>query len=165
MVGRAGHARPSALRRNRIPDQPPRKESPVVMMTRTSESPLTRAVQMLFVGVFMPVLVGTAWRNAPGFDPYTMRFFTRSHVAPTTDLPDEMRIIGWIMIGIGALLLWATFQGMRKKVHNLRETAMILLMGLEVAAFGGACFVAADAAQDRIAAEPPPSLSQGTLEP
>jgi O-antigen/teichoic acid export membrane protein len=129
------------------------------MVTRMSDSPLITAVQVFFVGVFMPLLVGLAWWQAPQFDPYTMKFFTRTHVAPTPDMPDEMRIIGWIMIGIGALLLWVTFQGIRKKVHNLRETTMILVMGIEIAAFGGAFFVAADAARDCIATGPPPSRS------
>jgi hypothetical protein len=141
------------------------KQGPVAMVTRMSESPLTRAVQVFIVGFSMPVLVGLAWWKAPRFDPYTMTFFTRTHVVPTPEMPGEMRIAGWIMIGIGALLLWVTLQGIRKKVHTLRETAMIFLMGLEIAAFGGAFFVAADSAQHRLAERPPPSPSQGQLEP
>ncbi|MBN8501452.1 MAG: hypothetical protein J0M19_09915 [Sphingomonadales bacterium] len=117
------------------------------------DNAVAKVRQIAFVGVMMPVLVALAWWQAPQFDPYTMSFFSKNYVTPTPEMPRDLRIFGGVMIGIAALLGCATVQGIRKKVHDLRGTVLLTLMGIEIAAFGGAFFVAADAAQVRIEQE------------
>jgi hypothetical protein len=109
--------------------------------------------KMFFVGIVLPTLVALAWWKAPQFDPLATSFFTRSYIEATTEMPGEMRIVGWVFIGIGGLLGWVALQGVRRAVHTRGETAILALLALEVAAFGGAFFVAADSAQERIAEE------------
>jgi len=110
-------------------------------------------MQVAWVGFMMPVLIGIAWWHAPKFDPYTMSFFTKTYVEPTPEMPRDFRIFGGIVVGLGAMLGWATLQGIRKKVHSLRDTMLVGLMALEITVFGGAFFVAADAAQTQIEQE------------
>ncbi len=126
-------------------------------MTRSdADHPVTKIMQVAWVGFMLPVLIGIAWWKAPQFDPYTMSFFTKTYVEPTPEMPRDFRIFGGVVVGLGVLLGWSTLQGIRKKVHTLRDTVIIGLMALEIAAFGGAFFVAADAAQDRIEQEQKP---------
>lgn len=123
------------------------------MTLRDADHPVTKFMQVAWVAFMLPVLIAMAWWKAPQFDPYTMSFFTKTYVEPTAEIPRGLRIFGGVVVGLGALLGWATLQGIRKKVHSLRDTTLIGLMAIEFAIFGGAFFVAADAAQTRIEQE------------
>ncbi len=68
-------------------------------------------------------------------------------------MPGEMRIMGWIFVGLGALLIVepivVAFLGRLK----WRHVALMIWLGAWVAAFGGAFFVAADTVEARIEQE------------
>jgi hypothetical protein len=98
------------------------------------------------------VLAALAWWKALQFDPYTMSFFTKTYFVPTPDMPGDMRLFAWVIFGIAALLGWSTLQGISKKVHSRMETALMFVLTFEIAAFGGAFFVAANMAESAIAA-------------
>jgi hypothetical protein len=123
------------------------------MIPRDPDSPLTAVRQIFFGFIVMPTFVVLAWYKAPQFDPYTMSFFTKTFIEPTLDMPGEIRIIGWVMIGIGAWLVYAGGKSIIKRIGSLRERLLVLWIGCLIAAFGGAFFVAANAAQDRIIQE------------
>ncbi len=128
------------------------------MFVRMSDSPLTTVMQIVFAFVVMPVLLGSAWLKAWQFDPYTMSFFTKTYVVPTLDMPGEMRIAGWVMIGIAALLGYVGVKGIAKRIGKVRDCLLLLWVACLIAGFGGAFFIAADAAQVRIAQERGQSL-------
>jgi hypothetical protein len=115
--------------------------------------PLRRAFGFFFAAVGLPALVVMAWTMAPDFDPYTQTFFAKQWVEPTPELPGNLRITGWIMIGLGALFVIepAVYAALGKRA--LRDMALLIWLGALVAAFGMAFFAAADAAQNRISQE------------
>ncbi|MEO1206357.1 MAG: hypothetical protein AAFV45_08490 [Pseudomonadota bacterium] len=121
------------------------------MFVRMSDSLLTRVMQAVFAFVVMPAMVGSAWLKAEKFDPYATSFFTKTYVEPTADMPDEMRLAGWVFIGIAAWLSYVGIKGTVKRIGKLRECLVLVWVACLIAAFGGAFFVAADAAQLRIA--------------
>ena len=122
----------------------------LMFFIRMSDSPLTTAMQIVFGFVVMPTLVWAAWSKAWQFDPYTMIFFTKTYVVPTPEMPNELRIAGCVMIAIAALPGYAGFKGIVKRIGKLRDSLLLLWVGCLIAAFGGAFFIAADAAQVRI---------------
>lgn len=115
--------------------------------------PFVRAMQWFVVLFFFPALAAVAWIKAPGFDPYTMSFFTKTYVEPTHDMPGDIRIVGWIMIGIGAIVAYAGLKGVVKRIGKWLDNAMLLWIGMLVVAFGASFFAAADSAQERIEQE------------
>ena len=121
------------------------------------DTPTNRAAAMasalVFVGFMLPVLVFLAWRMALVFDPFTMNFFAKNTPEPTPDLPGQMRIIGMVIVGLGALLAVSTARSVFTGANRWKPAAVVVLMGLEIAAFGCAFFVAADNAQIRIQRE------------
>jgi hypothetical protein len=119
-------------------------------VTEKNPHPITRASGVLISLVFMPVLVVLAWWKAVQFDPYTMSFFTKTYIEPTPSMPDEFRLFGGIVIGIGALMLAACANGLWRRRVIFREIWMVMWMGLLFIAFGGAFFVAADQAAEAI---------------
>lgn len=123
------------------------------MSERNPDSPILMFRKMFFVGIVLPTTIAFAWWKAPQFDPFTTRFFTRSYIEPTAEMPGDLRVLGWVLISLGGLLGWVTLQGVRRAVHTRGETAILALLALEVAVFGGAFFVAADSAEERIAEE------------
>lgn len=123
------------------------------MFVRMSDGPLTTVMQVLFAFVVMPVMAWSAWSKAWQFDPYTTSFFTKTYVEPTAGMPDELRIAGCIMIAIAAWLGYVGIKGIAKRIGKLRETLMMVWVACLIAAFGGAFFIAADAAQVRISQE------------
>ncbi len=123
------------------------------MAASNSDSPPINGMQILIAFVFLPALVWAAWSKAWIFDPYTMSFFTKFYVAPTPEMPGELRIVGWIMIAIALLPGYAGIKGLAKRIGKLRENLLLLWVGCLIAAFGGAFFIAADVAQVRIAQE------------
>lgn len=123
------------------------------MVVRNSDSLLTNGMQILICLVFMPALVWAAWSKAWQFDPYTMSFFTKIYVAPTPEMPGELRIAGWVMIVIAALPGYPGIIGIVKRIGKLRHSLMLLWLACLIAAFGGSFFIAADAAQVRISQE------------
>ena len=120
------------------------------MFIRMSDSPLTTVMQILFAFGFLPFLVWAAWSKAWLFDPYTMSFFTQTYVAPTPGMPGELRIAGWVMIAIAALPGYAGIKGIAKRIGKLRDSLLLVWVGCLIAGFGGAFFIAAEAAQVRI---------------
>ena len=82
-----------------------------------------------------------------------MTLFTKTYVPPTLDMPGEMRIAGWVLIVIALLPGYAGFKGMMKRIGKFRENLFLLWFGCLIAAFVGAFFIAADAAQVRISQE------------
>jgi O-antigen/teichoic acid export membrane protein len=114
---------------------------------------VAKAYALLFVGVMMPVLVFLAWRMALVFDPFTMTFFAKNRPEPTPDLPGQMRTIGMVIVGLGALVSVSTLQSIFTGVNRWKPAAVVVLMGLEIVAFGCAFFVAADNADIRIQRE------------
>lgn len=121
------------------------------MSAREPESPLRRLTQVAIVFVALPTLVTLAWLNAGQFDPYTDSYFTKTYVEPTPEMPGEMRIAGLVLAGIGGLVALAGLSGLRKAGNSRKAALLVLLLGGEVMAFGGAFFVAAGSAEDRIA--------------
>jgi hypothetical protein len=115
--------------------------------------PIAAMLRLLISTVFMPALVVLAWWRAEQFDPYTMSFFTKTYIEPTPDMPDEFRIFGWIIIGIGALVLAAMANGLWRKRVVFREIRMAIWMGFLIAAFGGSFFLAANRSESAIAAK------------
>jgi hypothetical protein len=115
--------------------------------------PSNTLMQIAIGCFFMPALVWAAWSKAWQFDPYTMSFFTKTYVAPTPDMPGELRIAGWVLIVIALLPGYAGFKGMMKRIGKIWENLLLLWFGCLIAAFGGAFFIAADAAQVRISRE------------
>lgn len=115
--------------------------------------PVKRTAGIVFALVLMPLLVILAWNKAGQFDPYTMSFFTKTYVEPTPDMPEQMRIGGWVMIGLGALVGYAAINAMLKGVGTVGERLMTLWAAALVALFGASFFVAADAAKERIEQE------------
>lgn len=120
-------------------------------MTDENSRPVVRAARALVGYVFMPVLVGLAWWKALDFDPYSTSFFTKIYIEPTPGMPDEMRIGGWVFIGIGAVLLAALLNGLWRRRVMLRNVWQVGWMGLLLMAFGGSFFLAADRAEVAIA--------------
>lgn len=120
---------------------------------RDGNHPATKASGLLFALFIMPCLVVIAWMKAPGFDPYSMSFFTKTYVEPSPEMPGELRIAGLVFIGIGSLLLLAGINGLAKARVRLREIWMVLWIGFCIVLFGSAFFVAADSAKDRIEQE------------
>lgn len=129
------------------------------MFVRMSDSPLTTVMQSVFAFVVMPVMVGSAWLKAEQFDPYATSFFTKTYVEPTADMPDEMRLAGWVFIGIAVWLGYVGIKGIAKRIGKLRECLVLVWVACLIAAFGGAFFVAAGAAQVRITQEQQKSKS------
>lgn len=123
------------------------------MFISMSDRPSTTLMQIAICFVFMPALVWAAWSKAWKFDPYTMSFFTKTDVAPTPDMPGELRIAGWVMIGIALLPGYAGFKGVMKRIGKLWESLLLLWFGCLIAGFGSAFFIAADSAQVRISLE------------
>jgi hypothetical protein len=113
--------------------------------------PIAAILRLLISTLFMPALVVLAWWKALQFDPYTMSFFTKTYIEPTPDMPDQFRIFGWIIVGIGALLLAALANGLWRRRVVFREIWTAIWMGLLVTAFGGAFFLAANRAEEAIA--------------
>ncbi len=117
------------------------------------QHPLSRIWGVFFGAIGLPVLVAIAWYQAPQFDPYSEIFFSRFYVTPSPQMPGEMRIVGWVFVGLGALLavepIIAAFLGRLK----WRHVALMIWLGAWVAAFGGAFFVAADSAAAKIEQE------------
>jgi len=107
----------------------------------------------LFALFALPLLVYLAWHNAYQFDPYTDSFFTKQYVEPTPGMPGEIRIMGWLFVGIGVLLALASLNAFIKKRVQFRDFAIGLWASVLVAAFAGAFFVAADTAEVRIEQE------------
>lgn len=118
-----------------------------------SRHPLTRAMQWLLVLFFFPGLAFVSWQKAWQFDPYTMSFFTKTYVEPSPEMPGELRIVGWIMIGIGLLVAYAGVKGMVRRIGAWIDSLMLLWIGVMVGLFGGSFFIAANAAQERIEQE------------
>ena len=116
------------------------------------EHPAAVIRRILFAGVFMPVLVGVAWWKAADFDPYTSSFFTKTYIEPTLGMPGELRMAGWVFIGVGVLLFAITLYGLLRIRVVLREVAVVIWVAVLFMAFGGAFFVAADSAQEAITA-------------
>jgi hypothetical protein len=114
--------------------------------------PIAALSRILIATVCMPALVVLAWWKAADFDPYAMSFFTKTYIAPTPSMPGEMRIFARIVIGSGIFLLAALANGLWRGRVTFREIWMAMWMGLLVMAFGGAFFVAADNAEEAIAA-------------
>ncbi len=106
--------------------------------------------QIVFAFFVLPALVVTAWWKAWQFDPYTMRFFSKTYVAPTPEMPEEMRFVGWVLVVIGGIVGYAGVRGIVKRIGKLHMSVLVLWVGCLVAGFGGAFFVAADAAHVRI---------------
>lgn len=115
--------------------------------------PIVAVRRVLMAGVFMPVLVGLAWWKAVQFDPYTTSFFTKTYVAPSPAMPDEFRLFGGVVIVIGALVILAFANGLWRRRVVFREIWLEMLWALQVIAFGGAFFVAADRAEQLILAQ------------
>ncbi len=120
---------------------------------RDGNHPATKLSGLVFAFFMMPFLVVIAWLKAPEFDPYTTSFFTKTYIEPTLDMPGELRIAGWVFIGIGALLMFAAVNGLVKARVRFREIWVVLWVSISIALFGGAFFVAADSAQSRIERE------------
>ncbi len=120
---------------------------------RDANHPATKASGLVFAYFMMPFLVGIAWWKAGEFDPYTTSFFTKTYVEPSASMPDELRIVGCVLIAIGALLIVSCASGLAKARVTFREIWIVIWIGICVAAFGSAFFVAADSAQDRIEQE------------
>jgi hypothetical protein len=114
--------------------------------------PIAAILRLLISTVFMPALVVLAWWKALQFDPYRTSFFTKTYIEPTLDMPDEFRIAGWVIIGIGALVIAALANGLLRRRVVFREIWTAMWMGLLLAAFGGAFFLAANRAEEAIAA-------------
>ena len=91
-----------------------------------------------------------AWIKAPDFDPYTMRYFTKTLVEPTGSMPREIRIIGGIVIGLGVLLGYGSLRGIAKGRGTARELAAVLCAVVLIVATGGAFFRAAQSAETHI---------------
>ena len=107
--------------------------------------------------IFGLLIVGTmaaiAWWKAPQFDPYTTSFFTKTYIAPSASMPNELRLAGAVIIGLGALVGLAMVRGVAKARVTLRESLAAGVCAALVMAIGGAFFVAAHSAQVRIAKE------------
>lgn len=112
-------------------------------------------MQIAIVLIVLPLIVFSGWQKAKDFDPYSDSFFTKTYVEPTDEMPDEMRFVGWIMVGIGGLVAYAGVSGLRKPELSKGMSLLILLLGLEVMAFGGTFFAAARSVEDKIAAHAP----------
>lgn len=108
-------------------------------------------MQVAIVLFFMPVLIFSAWQKAGNFDPYAEMFFTKTYVEPTLDMPGEMRIAAWVLIGIGALVAFVGLSGFRKPDLSRMMALLILLLGAEVMAFGTAFHIGAGSAEQKIA--------------
>lgn len=112
-----------------------------------------REVRKIIVLIGMHLTVGAAWWQAIEFDPYTASFFTKTYVEPTPEMPRDMRIIGWICLGVGALIAIGGVQGFRKATAKAIDLLTVIWLAVLIAAFGGAFFVAANSAQARISEE------------
>lgn len=104
--------------------------------------------------IFGLLVVGTmaaiAWWKAPQFDPYTMSFFTKTHIAPSADMPNELRMAGAVIIALGLLVAWVTVRAVVKARIAARDGLVAGVGAVLVMAMGGAFFMAAHSAQVRI---------------
>lgn len=103
------------------------------------------------------VIVGTmaaiAWWKAPQFDPYTMSFFTKTHIAPSESMPNELRLAGAVIIGLGALVGLVMVRAVAKARVAARDSLAAGVGAALVMVMGGAFFAAANSAEVRIAQE------------
>ncbi|RGP40289.1 hypothetical protein BPTFM16_00571 [Altererythrobacter insulae] len=112
--------------------------------------PVVRAFGIFFVCIGLPSLIAIAWWKAVTFDPYTQSFFTKQWVEPTPDMPGQMRIAGWVFIGLGALLAIEPAVIVALEKRKLKQAFLMVWIGGLVSAFGGAFFLAANSAQAKI---------------
>ncbi|WP_197920343.1 hypothetical protein [Aurantiacibacter sediminis] len=117
---------------------------------KSSVHPFVRGWRIFFAGIGMPILVLAAWYKAWSFDPYSEIFFTRFFVQPTPEMPGEIRIAGWLFLGLGILLAAEPAIAALVRRMNWKQAALMAWLGGLTAAFGGAFFVAADAAESKI---------------
>lgn len=126
-------------------------------MRNQSDNPaLAQAFGLVFVGFIMPVLLVITWRMALQFDPLTMNVFVKNAVELTPEMPGQMRIGGFVIMGFGALLGFGAVQGFFRQTANLRQAAVMMLAGLEIAALGGGYFVVADVVKAKVEQEQMP---------
>ena len=120
-----------------------------------SANALAQALRLFFAFFLFPAVVAAAWVKAVRFDPYAMSFFTREYIAPTPEMPGEIRLFGWIVIGIGAVLALAACRAGAKGLVPWRDAGLTLWVCALVAALGGAFHLAADRAAEAIAQQEP----------
>lgn len=120
---------------------------------RDGNHPATKFFGLAFAFIMMPMLVVIAWINAVEFDPYSTSFFTKVYVEPTHEMPVEMRIAGGVFITIGLLLAGLAISGLAKARVSFREIGVVLWASICIAMLGGAFFVAANSAEERIKQE------------
>ena len=106
-------------------------------------------IGLLMVGTMAAI----AWWKALQFDPYTMSFFTKKYIAPSASMPNELRLAGAVIIGLGALVGWLTVRAVAKSRVAARDAWVAGAGAALVTAIGGAFFVAAHSAQIRITQE------------
>lgn len=114
------------------------------------EHPIVKYRRLFWALVLMPTLAAVAWWKAASYNPYTTSFFTKIYIAPSPELPGEMRLAGWVIVTVGALLLVIFMWGLAKKRLRASEGWAEILFALLLVAFGGAFFVAAQSAQFHI---------------
>lgn len=118
---------------------------------RDRETPFAYAWKAVVAFFFVPALVLAAYWRANQFDPYTVTFFTKQIVEQTATLPDDIRLGGWICLGIGGVLALIAVDAVRAGRLVWRDVLMTVWLGVMIAVLSGAFFLAADRAQDRIA--------------
>ena len=117
---------------------------------RTAVHPVLRAFGIFFVCIGLPSLVALAWLKAGTFDPYTQSFFSKRWIEPTPDMPGQIRMGGWMFIGLGALLaIEPMVVGALGKL-KIKQVFLMLWIGGLLIAFGAAFFVAAESSQAKI---------------
>jgi hypothetical protein len=98
-------------------------------------------------------MTAIAWWKALQFDPYSMSFFTKTYIAPSPSMPNELRMAGAVIIVLGALVGWATVRAVAKGRVAARDGWVAGVGATLVIAMGAAFFVAAHSAQVHIAQE------------